>query len=127
MSNNKRKSELELKLQKLSEREKQLKAQMRAIDAREREVDRKRETRAKIILGGYLALRLKNGDEQCAKIFDMAIEQVQTSCGYAVPLYEFQEQRTRLEKWASDRGESGIQDYWEAKNKISIDGKETGM
>jgi len=61
------------------------------------------------------------------QIFDMTIETVQTSCGYAVPLYDFDEQRTRLEKWASEKGESGIQEYWEAKNKISIDGKETGM
>ncbi len=75
MSINKRKSELELKLQKLNQKEKQLKAQMRAIDAREKEAERKKETRAKIILGGYLTLRLKNGDEQCAKIFDMAIEE----------------------------------------------------
>ncbi len=61
------------------------------------------------------------------QIFDMEIDAVQTSCGYAVPFYEYKEQRTRLEKWADDKGESGIHDYWEEKNKISLDGKPTGI
>ena len=61
------------------------------------------------------------------QIFEMEIESVQTSCGYAVPFYEFKEQRTRLEKWAADKGESGIHDYWEEKNKTSLDGMPTGI
>ncbi len=61
------------------------------------------------------------------QIFEMDIESVQTSCGYAVPLFEYKEQRTRLEKWADDKGESGIRDYWEEKNKVSLDGKSTGI
>ena len=61
------------------------------------------------------------------QIFEMNIESVQTSCGYAVPLYEFQAQRTRLEEWAEDKGPSGIRDYWEEKNKVSLDGKPTGI
>jgi len=61
------------------------------------------------------------------QIFEMAIESVQTSCGYAVPLYEYKGQRTRLEKWTEEKGESGIRDYWEEKNKVSLDGKPTGI
>ena len=61
------------------------------------------------------------------QIFEMDIESIQTSCGYAVPLFEYKEQRTRLEKWTDDKGESGIRDYWEEKNKVSLDGKPTGI
>lgn len=61
------------------------------------------------------------------QIFDMTIESVQTSCGYAVPLYAFEEERTRLEKWASEKGEAGLKAYRAEKNKTSIDGKETGL
>jgi len=61
------------------------------------------------------------------QIFEMEIDSVQTSCGYAVPFYEYKEQRTRLEKWADDKGESGIHAYWEEKNKVSLDGKPTGI
>ena len=57
--------------------------------------------------------------------FSVAIELVQESCGYAVPLYDFREDRTVLEKWTQQKGESGIRDYWAAKNAISLDGKPT--
>lgn len=61
------------------------------------------------------------------QIFEMEIESVQTSCGYAVPLLTYEGQRTRLEKWTSDRGEEGIREYWQEKNKTSLDGKPTGI
>ena len=61
------------------------------------------------------------------QIFDVAIDTVQTSCGYAVPLYDFVDQRERLVKFAEDRGEEGIKAYWAEKNTHSIDGKPTGM
>lgn len=71
---NKRKLELEEKLRKVAEREKQLKNQLKAIDAREREAARKRETRAKIILGGFVVSQLKNGKEGYSELFNKAIE-----------------------------------------------------
>jgi len=74
MNKNKRKTDLELQLKRLNDREKQLKAQMRAIDAREREAERKKETRAKIILGGSLVAQFKNGDKRSEQIFEEAIE-----------------------------------------------------
>lgn len=61
------------------------------------------------------------------QIFDVEIESVQTSCGYAVPLYEFTEQRSRLLDSAEQKGEAGIQQYWLDKNLESIDGKPTGQ
>ncbi|GAA6136496.1 hypothetical protein NBRC116583_02430 [Arenicella sp. 4NH20-0111] len=71
---NKKKIELEEKLRKVAEREKQLKNQLKAIDAREREAARKRETRAKIILGGFVVSQLKKDEEGYSALFDKAIE-----------------------------------------------------
>ncbi len=61
------------------------------------------------------------------QIFDMHIEMVQTSCGFAVPLMEFKEERTILKDWAEKKGKEGIQDYWKEKNTISLDGHPTGI
>ena len=55
----------------------------------------------------------------------MNVESAQTSCGGAVPLFEFKGQRDRLDKWATDLGDVGLQDYWSSKNQASIDGKPT--
>jgi predicted pyridoxine 5'-phosphate oxidase superfamily flavin-nucleotide-binding protein len=61
------------------------------------------------------------------QIFDVQIDTVQTSCGYAVPRYDFVDQRERLVKFAEDRGGNGLKEYWAEKNTHSIDGKPTGM
>ncbi|MBD2626902.1 pyridoxamine 5'-phosphate oxidase family protein [Trichormus variabilis] len=50
------------------------------------------------------------------------IERVQTSCGFGVPLYEYQGQRETLVNWASKKGEEGIREYQQQKNIMSIDG-----
>ena len=55
------------------------------------------------------------------------VEAVQTSCGYSVPLYEFQEDRPTLKNWASRKGKAGIREYWREMNVASIDGLPTGM
>jgi hypothetical protein len=56
---------------------------------------------------------------------EVAIERVQTSCGYQVPLMDFTEQRTTLTKWAEKRGEDGLRRYWAEKNARSLDGLPT--
>ena len=61
------------------------------------------------------------------QFYKMAIDLVQTSCGYAVPLMDYQEDRVALSKWADKRGPSGITNYWAEKNTHSIDGKPTGI
>ncbi|AFZ23785.1 Pyridoxamine 5''-phosphate oxidase [Cylindrospermum stagnale PCC 7417] len=55
------------------------------------------------------------------------IERVQTSCGFAVPLYEYQGQRETLVNWAIKKGEQGIKDYHQQKNLTSIDGLKTPL
>lgn len=56
------------------------------------------------------------------QIFRLLVTRVQTSCGYGVPLMEFQSQRQRLLDWATDKGEESIQQYHKVKNSRSIDG-----
>lgn len=61
------------------------------------------------------------------QFFDVTIDLVQTSCGYAVPFFEFISDRDLLAKWAENKGPNGIKDYWQEKNRLSLDGKETGI
>lgn len=55
------------------------------------------------------------------------IDKVQTSCGFAVPLYDYRGDRDTLDKWAQAKGEDGILDYWQEKNTRSIDGLPTSI
>lgn len=61
------------------------------------------------------------------QIIDMHVELVLTSCGLGVPLYDYLGQRDGLEAWARNKGEDGIRRYWEEKNRVSLDGKATGV
>jgi hypothetical protein len=75
--------------------------------------------------------------EECARLipppvgarqyFKVHIDLVQTSCGYAVPLMEYVEDRQVLSKWSEKRGEEGIRDYWREANQLSIDGSPTNI
>ncbi|BAY15792.1 pyridoxamine 5'-phosphate oxidase-related FMN-binding protein [Anabaenopsis circularis NIES-21] len=55
------------------------------------------------------------------------IEIVQSSCGFGVPLYEYQGQRQTLVNWAAKKGEQGVREYQQQKNSISIDGLPTPL
>ncbi|MFK7829344.1 MAG: pyridoxamine 5'-phosphate oxidase family protein [Congregibacter sp.] len=57
----------------------------------------------------------------------MNIDLVQTSCGFAVPLMEHNADRDVLARWAEKRGQDGIDQYWEERNQLSIDGLPTGI
>ena len=74
---------------------------------------------------GHIGLFPENmGSRQ---IIEMEIELVQTSCGFAVPFMNFEEERTQLEAWANNRGKDRIKEYWEENNTRSLDGHDTGM
>jgi hypothetical protein len=53
------------------------------------------------------------------------IDRVQTSCGWGVPLYEYQKERPTLVKWAVGKGEDWLEDYRCETNSASIDGLPT--
>ncbi|HEY3326121.1 MAG TPA: pyridoxamine 5'-phosphate oxidase family protein [Novimethylophilus sp.] len=61
------------------------------------------------------------------QIFVLDVELVQTSCGMAVPLFDYRGQRDQLVDWAEKKGEKGITEYWEKKNRVSLDGRPTGI
>jgi len=50
------------------------------------------------------------------------VERVSDSCGYGVPLYEYQGQRERLVEWAEAKGPDGLVAYQAAHNRTSLDG-----
>lgn len=56
------------------------------------------------------------------QIVILKIESIQTSCGYGVPLYDFKQERQTLIDWAKNKGQKGIEQYWQEKNQQSIDG-----
>ena len=59
------------------------------------------------------------------QIFDLTVELVQTSCGMAVPLYDYVGEREQLNAWATKKGEEGVEAYWKETNHTSLDGKST--
>jgi len=59
------------------------------------------------------------------QIFMMNIDRVQTSCGFAVPLYQYAGDRDLLIDWVEKKGEAGIKDFWKENNQTSLDGKPT--
>ncbi|KAF9940228.1 hypothetical protein BGZ67_008139 [Mortierella alpina] len=50
------------------------------------------------------------------------VRKVGTSCGYAVPYYDYQGQRDVLVKAFSKRDEATVKEYWKTKNGFSLDG-----
>ncbi len=61
------------------------------------------------------------------QVFTLAIDLVQTSCGMGVPLMDFQRQREELHDHVRGWGEQGLYDYWQRRNRESLDGHETGV
>ena len=61
------------------------------------------------------------------QMVELTVEQVQTSCGYGVPLFEYRGERTTLTRWAAAKGEAGMEEYRQKKNARSIDGLPTGQ
>jgi hypothetical protein len=59
------------------------------------------------------------------QVFDLDVDLVQTSCGMAVPFFDYVGEREQLNEWATQKGEDGIKDYWLEKNQLSLDGKPT--
>tara|TARA_R110002111_G_scaffold126741_1_gene191356 strand:+ start:5047 stop:5595 length:549 start_codon:yes stop_codon:yes gene_type:complete len=59
------------------------------------------------------------------QVFDLNVDLVQTSCGMAVPYFDYVEEREQLNTWATKQGEEGLHQYWHDKNQQSLDGKPT--
>ena len=63
------------------------------------------------------------------QIFDLEIDLVQTSCGTGVPIMTPVKQRgpDELLPFYAEMGPDGVRDYWRRKNRLSLDGVETGI
>ncbi len=61
------------------------------------------------------------------QIFDVTIDLVQSSCGFAVPFMDFVADRPVLHDWAEEKGDAGLRDYWATRNTQTIDGAPTGI
>jgi len=55
-------------------------------------------------------------------IIRVSLERISDSCGYGVPRYGFEADRTQLTAWAQRKGEGGLRAYREENNRESIDG-----
>lgn len=77
---------------------------------------------------GYDAL-LQHFEEMpgARQIVRLAVDLVQTSCGMAVPLFDYREDRSNLTNYWDVRGADQLRKYWGLKNMASIDGFETGF
>lgn len=61
------------------------------------------------------------------QIFDLEIDRIQTSCGMAVPYFEYKEDRELLTEWAQKKGVEGLKEYWIKNNQNTIDGIPTNI
>lgn len=61
------------------------------------------------------------------QIVTLDVDLVQTSCGMAVPHFEFKSHRENLNRWSLNQGKEGLKKYWRLKNTTSIDGLPTGI
>jgi hypothetical protein len=55
-------------------------------------------------------------------IIRVRLDRISTSCGYAVPLMAFQEERDTLRRWAEKKGADELPRYRQERNALSIDG-----
>ena len=55
-------------------------------------------------------------------IVHIAIDRIADSCGYGVPLYAFEGQRSQIPDWVARKGPQGLHEYQARKNRTSIDG-----
>ena len=60
------------------------------------------------------------------QIIVLNVQSTQSSCGFAVPFYEFKGERDVLANWAQKKGDNALEEYREKNNKVTIDGKNTG-
>lgn len=79
-------------------------------------------------LPAWVELKPKFPDIPGARqIILLHVDSVQTSCGFGVPLFDYAGERSLLVDWAQKKGEAGLREYRQQKNRLSIDGLPTGL
>jgi hypothetical protein len=54
-------------------------------------------------------------------IIKVSVARVSDSCGFAVPFFDYVEDRDTLGVWAEKKGPAGLAAYWDERNRVSID------
>ena len=54
-------------------------------------------------------------------ILRIEVTRISDSCGYGVPIYQFEKDRDTMVNWADKKGEEGVRQYWRDKNTVSLD------
>jgi hypothetical protein len=60
--------------------------------------------------------------EHTRSIIVVQVTRVTDSCGYGVPLFQYEGERQQLQLWARKQGAEGLRTYRAQKNRSSIDG-----
>jgi hypothetical protein len=61
------------------------------------------------------------------QILVVDVDLVTTSCGMAVPILKFEQERNDLNRVFEQRGPAQTAAYWQDRNAVSLDGKPTGI
>lgn len=61
------------------------------------------------------------------QIYDVAVDLVQTSCGYAVPFMDYRQDRDTMQKWVDGKSDEELRNYWRTRNGVTLDGAPTGI
>lgn len=77
---------------------------------------------------GWAELATHFPDHRSARqIYDVSLDMVQTSCGYAVPFMDYAGERPTMQHWVDQREEDDFRAYWRDRNQETIDGLPTGV
>jgi Pyridoxamine 5'-phosphate oxidase len=72
---------------------------------------------------GFVALRSRFPPSPPVRaIIRVALDRISDSCGYGVPLFRREGERTQLAAWADRKGAEGLRQYQRTHNASSIDG-----
>lgn len=61
------------------------------------------------------------------QVYDLSVDMVQTSCGYAVPFMDYNRERDTMPKWVEAKSDQDLRTYWAERNATTLDGKPTGV
>lgn len=71
---------------------------------------------------GWTALRALFPPGPARAIVRIAVDRIADSCGFGVPLFRYEGERTQLPAWMERKGDEGLIDYQRQKNATSLDG-----
>ena len=69
-----------------------------------------------VLTGSFLS------SEHARSIIVVELTRIQDSCGYGIPLFQYEGERAQLYAWARHKGSDGLKAYRQEKNRSSIDG-----